>query len=258
VLGRNFSKDRLSDISGIILNETAMRAFGLTEENALGQIISYYGEVEFEVIGIVKDFYSSSLRFNVEPLALFHVNSNLFYDGRIIAIKYNSGNVQELISHLEMEWKDKINTAPFSYSFLDEDMTSLYRTEEKLGGLFTIFAGLAMVIACFGLLGLASYITTNRHKEIAIRKVLGASAKGLVIMLNGNFSKLVLAAIVLAVPISWWVMQQWLQQFNNRIQIGWGVFMLSGVTALLLTWLIVGFQSLKAAMLNPVETLKDE
>lgn len=256
--GRNFSNDRPSDVSSIILNETAMRSFGLTNETALGQKISYYGQDIFEVIGVVKDFHSSSLRYGIEPLALFHVNSNMFYDGRIIAIRYNAQNLSQLISHIENEWKDKIDTAPFSYSYLDEDLARLYKNEEKLGGLFTVFTGLAMVIACFGLLGLASYITTLRNKEIGIRKVLGASVNSLIIMLNSNFSKLVMVSIALAIPISWWAMDIWLQQFNNKVSIGWDVFVFSGATAFLLTWLIVGYQSLRAAMLNPVDTLKDE
>jgi putative ABC transport system permease protein len=133
-----------------------------------------------------------------------------------------------------------------------------YAAEEQIGQLFTVFTVLALIIACIGLFGLASFIATQRSKEIGVRKVLGASTKGLVIMLNKDFTKLVLVSIVFATPISIWMMRQWLEQFANKIDIGWNVFFVIGTSVLVISWITVAFHSIKTAMLNPTEILKDE
>ena len=189
---------------------------------------------------------------------MFHLDSEMFYDNRVIAIRFNPSNLNDLLSYSESNWKSRTDTSPFNYSFLDEDLEQIYATESKLGGLFTVFTTLAMVIAGVGLFGLASYATVNRSKEIGIRKVLGASTQGLIIMLNSNFSKLVAISVIIAVPVSWFAMDSWLQQFANKISMGWEAFALAGASAFVLAWMIVGFQSLKASLLNPVETLRDE
>ncbi len=256
-LGRNFSKDRLSDKQGIIINESAMRAFGWDRDAVLGKKIDYF-ESSYEVIGIVSDFHNHSLRYNISPVGFFHIDSDMFMDARLIALKFRPDNVKDLLSKLETKWKSITETTPFAYTFLDEDLASNYENEAQIGQLFTVFTILALIIACIGLFGLASYIATQRSKEIGVRKVLGASTRGLVIMLNKDFTKLVIISIIIAIPVSLWMMNQWLEQFANRTTIGWNIYLIIGVSVLLISWLTVAFHSIKTAMLNPTEILKDE
>lgn len=255
--GRNFSKDRLSDKKGIILNESAMRAFGWSNENVLGKKVDYF-ENSYEVVGVVSDFHNHSLQYNISPIGFFHIDSDMFLDSRLIALKFNPERVKSLLSKLESKWKGISETTPFTYSFLDENLASNYETEEQIGKLFSVFTVLALIIACIGLFGLASYIATQRSKEIGVRKVLGASVNGLVIMLNKDFTKLVIVSIVIAIPISVYIMNRWLEQFANKITIGWNVFLVIGMSALMISWITVAFHSIKTAMLNPTEILKDE
>lgn len=256
-LGRNFSKDRPSDKKGVIINESAMRAFGWNSDDVLGKKVDYF-ESSYEVIGVVSDFHNQSLQYNISPIGFFHIDSEMFLDSRLIAIKFRPDNIKALLSKLETKWKSITETTPFSYSFLDEDLAANYETEEQVGYLFTVFTVLALIIACIGLFGLASYIATQRSKEIGVRKVLGASTKGLVLMLNKDFTKLVVVSILIAIPISMWMMTQWLEQFANKITIGWNVFLIISMSTLLISWITVAFHSIKTAMLNPTEILKDE
>ncbi len=255
--GRNFSKDYLSDKSGIILNESAMRAFGWDRENVLGKEVDYF-EDSYEVIGIVSDFHNQSLQYNISPIGFFHINSSMWLDSRLIAIKFHPKNIKALLSSIKSKWNGVTETTPFTYSFLDENLARGYEAEEQIGQLFTVFTVLALIIACIGLFGLASYIATQRSKEIGVRKVLGASIKGLVIMLNKDFTKLVVVSIVIATPISILMMNQWLEQFANKITIGWNIFLIIGVSVLFISWITVAFHSIKTAMLNPTDILKDE
>ena len=255
--GRNFSKERPSDKTGVIINESAMRAFGWNIENVLGKKVDYF-EDSYEVIGVAADFHNQSLQYNISPVGFFHINSNMWLDSRLIAVKFKPQNVKSLLSKIETKWKGITETAPFTYSFLDENLARSYETEEQIGQLFTVFTVLALIIACIGLFGLASYIATQRSKEIGVRKVLGASTKGLVIMLNKDFTKLVIVSIIIATPISIWMMSQWLEQFANKITIGWNVFLVIGASVLVISWITVAFHSIKTAMLNPTEILKDE
>ena len=257
VLGRNFSEERPSDKSGVIINESTMRTFGWDRENVLGKKINY-DQDSYEVIGLVSDFHNRPLRYNISPIAFFHINSNMWLDSRLIAVKFKPQNVKSLLSKIETKWKGITETAPFTYSFLDENLASSYEAEEQIGQLFTIFTVLALIIACIGLFGLASYIATQRSKEIGVRKVLGASTKGLVIMLNKDFTKLVMISIIIAAPISLWMMSKWLEQFANKITIGWNIFLIIGGSVLVISWVTVAFHSIKTAMLNPTEILKDE
>jgi len=234
-----------------------MRAFGWDIENVLGKKVDYF-EDSYEVIGVASDFHNQSLQYNISPVGFFHINSNMWLDSRLIAVKFKPQNVKSLLSKIETKWKGITETAPFTYSFLDENLASSYEAEEQIGQLFTVFTVLALIIACIGLFGLASYIATQRSKEIGVRKVLGASTKGLVIMLNKDFTKLVIVSIVIATPISLWLMSKWLEQFANKITIGWNVFLVIGMSVLVISWITVAFHSIKTAMLNPTEILKDE
>jgi len=257
VLGRNFSKERSSDKSGVIINKRTMHIFGWDRENVLGKKINYDDD-SYEVIGVVSDFHNQSLRNNISPIAFFHINSNMWSNSMLIALKFKRENIKSLLSKTENNWKAITKNDPFTYSFLDENLAREYQAEEQIGQLFTVFTVLALIIACIGLFGLASYIATQRSKEIGVRKVLGASTKRLVIMLNKDFTKLVIVSIIIATPVSLWLMSKWLEQFANKITIGWNVFIIIGVSTLLISWFTVAFQSIKTALLNPAEILKDE
>jgi putative ABC transport system permease protein len=245
------------DKSGVIINESTMRAFGWDRENVLGKKVDYFKD-SYKVIGVVSDFHNRSLRHNISPIAFFHINSNMWLNSRRIAIKFKPEHIKSLLSKLETQWKGITETTPFTYSFLDENLAREYQAEEQIGQLFTVFTVLALIIACIGLFGLASYIATQRSKEIGVRKVLGASTKGLVIMLNKDFTKLVIVSILIATPVSLWMMNQWLEQFANKINIGWSIFLVIGASVLFISWVTVAFHSVKTAMLNPAKILKDE
>lgn len=254
--GRDFSKDISSDVNGIIINEAAIETLELKEGEVLGSRIDYFGE-KYEVIGVVNDFNYLSLRYEISPFVFMNLNANIWGDSRVIAVRTNVQNPSELIANLEREWKSRTD-APFQYSFLDKEFENNYLSEQKLGNLFAVFTVFAMVIACLGLLGLAAYTVSRRYKEIGIRKVLGASAQRLVFMLNGDYSKVIILAILTSIPLSWWGMTNWLEQFAYKAEIGWGVYIFTGLGALVIAWFTVGFQSLKAALANPVDSLRDE
>lgn len=260
VVGRSFSADIPSDLQGVIINETAMNLYNWNEENVLGQKIMYMGDDigPVEVIGVVKDFNFQSLKFGVNPFIFFHIKSSMWGSSRVVAIKTTSDKMEELLTSVEEKWRQYGHDNPFEYSFLNEELQSRYKSEQRLGSLFSTFAGFALFIACIGLFGLAAYTVNRRNKEIGIRKVMGASVNQLVLMLNGNFTKLVLLSCVIALPLAWYAMDHWLEQFANKISIGWEVFVITCVAALMISWLTVSYQSVKAALVNPVDALKDE
>ncbi|MDN5204817.1 ABC transporter permease [Fulvivirgaceae bacterium BMA10] len=256
--GRDFSKSNPTDINGTIINETAMHSFGWTIDNVIGQKISYYGESQYEVIGVVKDYHFAPLRFTIAPHAFFHIDSDMWGDFRVVALKVDAQNAQNVLSYAESEWKKYAEGAPFNFSFLEEEHARQYESERRTGKLFSVFTIITVLIACIGLFGLAAYTIEQRRKEIGIRKVLGSPVSTLVLMLNGGFTKLVLIAFLISIPVAWYAMEQWLQQFPFRIPLNIGTFILGGILAIVITWLTVGFQSLRAAKANPVDTLRDE
>jgi putative ABC transport system permease protein len=256
IAGRDFSRDFSTDSSGIILNEAAVKVFGFDEP--IGKKLTEYDiqgnpERSFEVIGVVKDFHFESLREHISALALRLGNSR----GRI-AFRLQTENVPEVIAALEEKWKALAPDQPFSYSFLDERFEDTYRAEQKMGNIFTAFACLAIFTACLGLFGLAAYTASQRTKEIGIRKVLGASVVDVVALLSKDFTLLVIMAILVATPVTYLAMRLWLQDFAYRVDIGWGTFIIAGVAALLIAWLTVSYQSVKAALANPVNSLRNE
>ncbi len=179
-------------------------------------------------------------------------------DHRVIAIKLAAGNPQPAIAAIQKIYDQTAPTYPFQFTFLDQDFDRLYNNEQKQGVLFTIFAVLAIFIACLGLFGLALYSTEQRRKEIGIRKVLGASVGGLVTLLSSDFLKLVLLANVLAWPLAWWAMHKWLEEFTYRVELNALIFILAGIIALIIAVFTVSFQALKVAVANPVNALRDE
>ena len=258
VNGRNFSKEYGSDSNAIIINETAAKVLGY--DNPLGKkLYTNYTDqgitrlVSFEIIGVVKNFHYESLKQTVSPL-LFRLGDRT----AATAFKISTQNVQGLVKNIEDKWKTMASGMPFSYQFLDESFDNMYREEQRTGKLGLTFAVIAIMIACLGLFGLATYMAEQRIKEIGVRKVLGATAGNITTMLSKDFVKLVLIAAVFAFPIAWWAMNKWLQDFAFRIDIGWWVFALAGFIALLIAVLTVSSQAIKAALANPVKSLRTE
>ncbi|MCX6214287.1 ABC transporter permease [Spirosoma sp.] len=254
--GRNFSKTYGTDSTGIILNETAARTLGWAK-NALGRSLSRANQngkvMTYRVIGVVKDFHFKSLHEPITPLVMVLGSSS----GTVIA-KIKTKDISGLLASLKTQWNQFTTDAPFNYAFLDERFNATYRAEQKTGLILGIFAGLTIFVACLGLFGLATFTAEQRTKEIGVRKVLGASVVGIVSLLSKDFLKLVGIALLLAVPVSWWVMTKWLQDFAYKIDIDWWVFALAGVLAVFITLLTVSYQSVKAALINPVKSLKSE
>jgi len=206
------------------------------------------------VIGVVKDFHYRSLQENIKPLSM--VIQPEAED--LVNVNAAAADMPKTLAAIESKWKQMIPARPFSYTFLDDTFNKQYRNEDRFEKLFFNFAILAIFISCLGLLGLASYSTLQRTKEIGIRKVLGASVSGITSLLSKDFIKLVLIALIIASPIAWFGMHKWLQGFAYRIEIGIWVFILAGVLAILIALLTVSFQAIKAAVANPVKSLRNE
>jgi putative ABC transport system permease protein len=260
VAGKGYEKDVFSDTLKVLLNETSVRLLGWTPEEAIGQKMVYLGDDvgPMEIKGVVRDFHFTSLKTEIAPAIFYHVASPMHGDGRVIAVKLSSPRIGALLSDVKAKWMERINDAPFEYSFLKEEWTQKYKVEERLGGLFTLFTSLSILIAMIGMVGLVTYSAEQRKKEIGIRKVLGATVGQMVLLLNGNFTRLIFIAIVFAVPISWYAMYKWLEQFPYKITINGTVYVAAGAVILLITWVTVSYQSVKAALTNPSEVLKEE
>jgi putative ABC transport system permease protein len=256
--GRNFSKD-FSDSLSVILNEEAAKQIGW--KDPLGQRIQYPGGNNewYTVIGVAKDFNVQSLQTAMIPFALFHTSSRSYDLGTtFMMVRMKPGDINNTLSTIESKWKTFVPGQPFDYNFLDASFDALYRSEQRMGSIFSIFTGLSLFIACLGLFGLSAYIAERRIKEIGVRKVLGASVPSVVTLLSKDFLKLTLIAAVIAFPIAWWWMNKWLEDFAYRININWTVFLVAGLCTLLIALLTVSFQAIKAAIANPVKSLRTE
>ncbi|MEP7267338.1 MAG: FtsX-like permease family protein [Saprospiraceae bacterium] len=258
VLGRNFSIDMPTDSSAIIINETAVSSLGFRDPlNA--KLYDFNSQTqqttEYHIVGVVKDFNAGSLRYTTEPLVMHYSK----YGGQFI-FRIKSVNIPQLIAQIESRYHsfDQMSSQPFLYSFLDDDFSNLYKVEQRTGSVFITFAALAIFIACLGLFGLAAYSAQQRTKEIGIRKVLGASVNGIIGLLSKDFIRLVVVAIIIATPLAWWAMSKWLQNFAYRITINWWIFFIASALALLIALLTISFQSIKAAIANPVKSLRTE
>lgn len=252
--GRFFSEDFPSDSSAIILNETAMNIIGWdSHENQ--KLVSYFNSENgdnIDVIGVVKDFNFESLKNSIRPLAI------LLGTGNLISVRVAPGDLQESIDLIESKWKQHAPDVPFEYTFLDENLQSLYRSEKRLSKIFIIFTSLAIVIACLGLFGLATFTAEQKSKEIGIRKVLGASSAQLVVLMSRDFTKLILVSIILSIPLAYLFISKWLESFAYKIDIGVTSFLIAGLLSIIIAWLTVSYQSFKAAAANPVKSLKAE
>ena len=256
IAGRDFDKQFSTDSLAIIINEAAVDVLGVTPEEALGKKLSDLGNGDIifhTVIGVIKNFHFESLRENIGSLSLSLGNSS-----NAMAVKMNAGNFSNTISNIENIWKTMAPGQPFNYYFLDDSFNTTYESEQRLGRIFTIFTILSIIIACLGLFGLAAFSAEKRSKEIGIRKVLGASVSQITYKLSIDFLKLVGIAIVISIPLAWYAMNKWLEDFTYRIDIGVGVFFLAVLLAIAISVITVSFQGIKAAIVNPVESLKTE
>jgi putative ABC transport system permease protein len=250
--GRFFSRDIKTDDSiAFILNESAVRKLGWKNEDAIEKTFMY-GNVKGKIIGVVKDFHFESLHEEISPL--------VFYPGRyygVVSIKIG-GDVQQGIAAIEKVWKEFVPERPFVFDFLDVRYERLYNNEAKQGKLFAFFSCLAVFIACLGLFGLTTFSTLQRVKEIGIRKVLGASMQNIVTMLSREMLGLILISNVIAWPLAWYFMDRWLDRFAYRIDNELWVYGCAGLTLIVIAFITMSFQSVKAALANPVNSLKHE
>jgi putative ABC transport system permease protein len=263
VAGRSFSK-AFNDSLSVVLNEQAVKDLGLGP-NPIGQrliqpgsfIDPKEGDVTCTVVGVVKNFHFQSLH---EPIVPLFIQHHKVFRGvnNLLAVRVESEHFQAFIGQTEKLWHEFVPDQPFHYSFLDANLAALYVAEKRAQHIFGIFALLAVFIACIGLLGLAAYMTQQRTKEIGIRKVLGASVVGITGLLAKDFLKLVLLGIFIASPIAWVLMDKWLADFAYRIELQWWMFLLAGVVAVAVAFLTVSFQSVRAALANPVKSLRSE
>lgn len=256
IKGRDFSADRLADSTSVIINETVVKELNLGDD-PIGKIIKcnggFFDSTDYQVIGVVEDFHFESLRGEVQGTVLFRYSSP-----RMTSVKTTAVEMERLISKAESVWKTFVPTQPFRYSFLDERFAKMYETEHQAGTLFSIFSMLAIFIACLGLLALATFMTEQRMKEIGIRKVLGASVPNIVFQLSKKFLLYVLIGLLIAAPIAWIQMNNWLENFAYRIEMEWWMIALAGTLAISIAFLTVGSKTLYAALTNPVESLRNE
>lgn len=257
VKGRNFSDQMPTDSAAMIVNETAARLMGVPDPLNKPMYLPMDNMAktfkEYHIIGVIKDFNFASLRNNISPVILMYGQ-----DSGSLSLKMNTANITGLMALIKDKWKSIQPGKEFAYSFMDDDFDSSYRAEQRMGTIFIIFTSLTIIIACLGLFGLAAYAAEQRTKEIGIRKVLGANVSNIVGMLSKDFIKLVMIAIVIAVPVAWFAMQQWLQGFAYRQNIQWWVVALAAVLAVVIAFVTISFQSIKAALANPVRSLKNE
>jgi ABC-type antimicrobial peptide transport system permease subunit len=248
--GRTPSREHQEDFNKILINESARKMMQL--ENPVGMNIGY-GDTLREIIGVVNDFNYGSMHHKIEPL-IFRVTTR----GNNILVKVKAGEEQTAISKLEEVFQKFHPSFPFEYSFVDDDYQALYEAESRVATLSKYFSGLAIVISCLGLFGLAMFTSERRKKEIGIRKVLGSSVFEIVKMLTSDFTKTVFAAILISLPISFFIAKKWLDNFAYNITLTWWLFFVPAILVLIIAWLTIGLQTIKAARVNPVQSLKDE
>ena len=260
--GRNFSEQNAADSTGMIINLAAATKLGIADDPIGAHIATFAdmpsGDEEpvldiLTVVGVVENFHFESMKESITPLSLVLGRSRSY-----LSVKISTTDVQHIITQLEDKWNNLADGQPFSYSFMDQKFDEIYSAESRIGGLFNAFAALAIFIASLGLFGLAAFTAEQRTKEIGVRKVMGASVAGIVVLLSKEFGKLVLIAFAVAVPISWYFTSEWLQDFKFRINLDPWVFVMAGGITFLIAWLTMSYQSIKAATMSPAKSLRDE
>jgi hypothetical protein len=250
--GRAFSKAFKSDTANYIVNETMMHTMGMTPANAIGQQITFQ-EGKGTIVGVVADFNFKPIQRAIEPLVM-----RLNRWGGVVVVRTRPGSTEAAIRAMEKISRDLEPAYPFACNFLDQDLANQYKGAQQMGAIFNLFALLAVFISCLGLYGLSAYMAEQRTKEIGVRKVLGASLFNIVRLLSTDFTRLIVIAMIIAIPLSWWAVDKWLESFAYHIQVGWAVFLLAPLGALLIAWLTVSYESVRAAIANPVKSLRSE
>jgi len=254
--GRDF---KVTDTTGaLIANEALLRALDIPPSEAAGRFLSYQANnqnYDLEIVGVIRDFNFNPLYDEVTPFMLIYDNRP---SNSQMIIDAETDDYTGLLSQLENTWESRVASVPFEYSFIDEAVQQQYEADRRLSGIINAFTFLTILISCLGLLGLATFTAERRTKEIGIRKVLGATVLGITTMISKEFLKLVLIAILLSIPLAWWAMRQWLENFAYSVDIQWWMFVVAGVLAMVIAAITVSFQSLRAAMASPVHSLKDE
>jgi ABC-type antimicrobial peptide transport system permease subunit len=250
--GRNFNHELRGDSTNFLINESAAAIMGFTPETAIGQSVEMW-EMKGQIVGVVKDFNFKPLRESIEPMIM---RPNTW--GNTFIIKAEAGKVKETIAAMENVWNSNENVFPFSFNFVDQDLENLYKNEKQVGTMFSAFAILAILISCLGLYGLSAYVAEQRTREIGIRKALGASISGIVYLLATRFVIPVLVAMIIAAPLAWYSMSLWLSGFAYKIDFNWLFVVAAGALALFISLATVSFESVKAARVNPVKSLRTE
>ncbi|AHM62854.1 hypothetical protein D770_23045 [Flammeovirgaceae bacterium 311] len=256
VAGRNFSRDFGPDTAAFVINEAAVKVLGLkSAEDAIGKEFMYYDR-KGRLVGVVRDFHFESMHHPILPIVFFKALPPFGYGS--VSVKISGQNIPAALEQLEKTWRTFAPGTPFEYTFLDDTYTRLYEAEQRQGTVFTIFACIAIAIACLGLFGLSAFTISQRVKEIGIRKVLGADTSTIVALLSRDFLKLVLLAAVIAFPLAWYAMQRWLEDFAYRINIPLWAFLVAGILAAIIAFLTISYGAIRAAMSNPVKNLRTE
>jgi putative ABC transport system permease protein len=254
--GRFFSREYGMDTASFVLNESSVKALGWTSEESVGKEFKY-GNQKGHIIGVVNDFHFESMHQPIVPMILCYFPPSRFYFNNV-SIKIGGGDVAGALSYFENTWKKYFPETPVDYTFLDQNFDRLYDSEQKQATLFTVFACIAIFIACLGLFGLSAFSISQRIKEIGVRKVLGANVSTIVGLLSKDFLRLVGLAALLAFPVAWWAMNNWLKDFAYRVDMQWWVFLVAGILAALIAFVTISYQAVKAAISNPVKSLRTE
>ncbi|TYA92368.1 ABC transporter permease [Seonamhaeicola marinus] len=248
--GRNFIEGRATDEQAVILNQAMVKELRL--EEPIGKRISRYGQL-WEVIGVVEDFNYDTMKTSVRPLSFFRGISPT-----ITSVKINTGDVSAVLSTMETKWKAFVPNMAFRYEFMDASFAKMYANVSRIKSIFTAFAILAILVACLGLLALSAYMVEQRNKEMSIRKVLGASVETIFKLLTKNFFTLILLALVVAIPIAYYLMSTWLQDYEYRIEMSWTVFVLAGIMVIAIALCTISYHAMKSALINPAKVLRSE
>jgi len=254
--GRNFSREYGMDTASYVLNETAVKALGWKAPDAVGKDFKY-GNRKGHIIGVIKDFHFESMHQSIVPIVLVMFPPSVNYYNNL-SIKISGNNIPGALGYLESTWKKTLPEIPYQYTFLDQNFDKLYQTEQRQANIFTIFACIAIFIACLGLFGLSAFAISQRVKEIGIRKVLGAKVSTIVTLLSKDFLKLVAISAIIAFPVAWYFMRNWLQDFAYRIAMPWWIYIVAGIAAALIALVTISFQAIRAAITNPVKSLRTE
>jgi putative ABC transport system permease protein len=249
--GRNYLK--ADTIREVVVNEALIRKMGITDpQDAIGRHVSVWDRHEAPIVGVVKDFHLASFHEDIGP-CLIATRANSY---RVASIRLSPQRMNDALAHVEQVWASAFPDYLFDYEFLDQTIARYYAEEQKIAGLFNIFSGIAITISCLGLLGLISYITAQRTKEMGVRKVLGASTVQITLLYFKEFASLVLLAFLIAAPLAWFVMNEWLQNFRYAVEVGPGIFILAAGVSLAIAAITVGYQSVQAARSNPIKNLR--